>query len=219
MLCLLSRVSMLMPVLWVAWHASCLETPGSPMYAFLNGSLINWLSTQDLDILCLTSSWPQENLKAKLVEINHKFYLVPSRDPRATYQVLWYHITETDSCIKVDILFPGVLDIPDVPLSLIDHNNIYNLPCTPLSHLLLLKLQGWIHHGESTAQRYRQKQPQDEQDINELLAIACLRGLRPREERYLPRSFILRAELRVQKYVRACPSSERSWRALGFVLP
>jgi hypothetical protein len=137
----------------------------------------------------------------------------------ATYKVLWYHIIETDSCLKVDILLPGVLDIPDVPLSNIDRNNSSLLPCAPLSHLLLLKLQGWIHHGESALQRDRRKQPQDVRDVNGLLAIAVRRSLKPREEPYLPQTFIRRAENRVEKYVDAYPASRASWIALGFVLP
>ncbi|KAF8515170.1 hypothetical protein JB92DRAFT_80301 [Gautieria morchelliformis] len=179
----------------------------------------NTRKPNDLDVLCLTQIWEQEALKSRLVELNPKFYLVPSRNPRATYKVLWYHISETDSCLKVDILLPGVLDIPDVPLPDIDRNNNSGLPCAPLSHLLLLKLQGWIHHGESALLRDRLKQPQDVRDVDELLVIAVRRGLKPREEGYLPQSFIRRAELRVEKYVNAYPASRANWIALGFVLP
>jgi hypothetical protein len=177
------------------------------------------IEQQDLDILCLTSNYSQESLKMRLVELNPRFYTVPSRNPRATYTVLWYHITESDSCLKVDILLPGDLDIPDVPLSEIDRTNIHELPCAPMSHLLLLKLQGWIHHGESLAERYRRKQPQDERDVNGMLVIARMKGLKPRDETYLPQSFIRRAEGRVRDYVNSCPSSMDDWAALGFAVP
>ena len=172
--------------------------------------------TQDLDILCLTSTYSQESLKDELVRLNPRFYTVASRNPKATYRVLWYHLIETDSCLKVDLLVPGTLDIPEVPLSEIDYTNIYELPCAPMSHLLLLKLQGWIHHGEALAIQYRRKLPQDEEDINGMLKIARRKGLKPRTETYLPQSFLSVAEARVKEYVMSCPNSKEDWAALGF---
>jgi len=176
----------------------------------------------DIDVLCLTDAWEQETLKQKLTEVNRKFYLVPSRDPSATYKVLWYkiHVYPLGTIrVKVDLLFRGVLDIPDIPLSKIDRTNDSSLPCMPLSPLLILKLQGWIHHGDAIESRYRMKQPADVQDINDLLEIARQRNIRPRSESYLPQSFITRAETRVMKYVKSQPSSRDHWISIGFDLP
>lgn len=160
-----------------------------------------------------------EPLKSKLVALNGSFYLWPARDPRATYTVLWYHIVETDSCLKVDILLPGVLDIPAISFTNFDFDNASGLPCAPLSLVLLLKLQAWVHHGESPDVRYRIKQPTDAQDIKELLQVARTRRLKPRTESFLPNSFISLAESRVEKFVEQYPRTRVEWVAVGFVVP
>lgn len=158
----------------------------------------------------------QEDLKSQLVALNSRFYLWPARDPSATYKVLWYHILETDSCLKVDILLPGAMDIPNIPVSKFEFDDHHSLPCAPLSLVLLLKLQAWIHHGESPDVRYRIKQPTDAQDIRELSRVARARRLKPRTESYLPRSFVKRAESRVALLVEQYPSRRSSWVKLGF---
>ncbi|KIJ31453.1 hypothetical protein M422DRAFT_234553 [Sphaerobolus stellatus SS14] len=173
----------------------------------------------DLDIFCLTTSWAQEDLKRRLTETNSCFYLIPSRTPGATWKVLWYYIKETQSCCKVDILFPGTMDFPDIPVSVIDRSNPYAVPCVPLSALLLLKLQGWIHHGEAVEFRYRSKQPNDAKDIKELLVIARRQHIRPRTEVYLLSTFISEADSRVKTFVTKHPSSRDDWTTLGFSLP
>ncbi|KAF8575829.1 hypothetical protein K439DRAFT_1397847 [Ramaria rubella] len=171
----------------------------------------------DLDILCLSNTLREtEALKRQLVALEPHFYLVDARKRTATYKVLWYHIQETDSRIKVDLLMPGDLDIPAVPLSVIDRSHSSGLPSAPLSHVLLLKLQGWIHHGDAVELRYRRKQPIDVQDVSALLVIARLRGVQPRSESYLPEAFISRAALRVIKYVHSNPNSKEAWKAVGF---
>jgi hypothetical protein len=147
--------------------------------------------------------------------LNSKFYLVKARDPYATYKVLWY-LTDTNSRIKVDLLFPGVLNIPSIPPSCITRTNIYSLPCAPFSLVLLLKLQAWIHHGESLASRYYLKKPMDARDIDALLPIAIRMCLKPRTEKFLPESFVKSSELHVRKYVREVSGSATQWRTLGY---
>ena len=165
--------------------------------------------------MCLSSPLNQEGLKRRLVSLNSRFYLVNARDPSAQYKVLWY-LTDTGSRIKVDLLFPGVLDIPDIPPSCITRTNIYSLPCAPLSLILLLKLQAWIHHGDSLHTRYFLKKPTDARDINALLSFATRMGLKPRTEKWLPVSFVTTSESRVRRYVREVPASARQWLDLGY---
>jgi len=174
----------------------------------------------DLDVLCLTAIWDQEALKKRLTVVNGRFDLVDSRKINATYKVLWYNtMAPTYDCLKIDLLFPGVLDIPSIPPSIIEHSNVHQLPCAPLSLNLLLKLQAWVHHGESTYYRYKSKQPVDARDINELLPIACRRKLLPRTESSFPESFISLGESRVKKYVKAFPETKGWWTDLGFEIP
>ncbi|OBZ77050.1 hypothetical protein A0H81_02983 [Grifola frondosa] len=72
---------------------------------------------------------------------------------------------------KVDILIPGVLNIPHVPDG--QEDVINNLPVMPIMPLLLLKLQGWSDHRASPRADMQEKQYVDVEDIKELLAIAC----------------------------------------------
>ena len=157
----------------------------------------------------------QEGLKRRLALLNSKFYLVNARDPHAAYKVLWY-LTDTGSRIKIDLLFPGVLDIPAIPTSCITRTNIFSLPCAPFSLVLLLKLQAWVHHGESLSPRYYVKKPIDARDIDALLPIASRMGLKPRTEKFLPESFVKKSELRVKKYGQEVPTSVKQWIALGY---
>jgi hypothetical protein len=152
----------------------------------------------------------QEQLKARLIALDPRFYTVASKDPYATYRVLWFRLpTYTtgysyayrDRSCKVDLLLPGIMNIPFVPKERIykvrdegknylsskslaysssssygsrsqSSSNSDPLPLMPFLPLLLLKLQAWQDHGESSKLYMRQKQPTDVLDITELLALA-----------------------------------------------
>ena len=144
---------------------------------------------QDIGLVVLTKNYDQEELKQLLVDGSDDFYLVPSRNPSATYSVLWCRLSggsnrrsrfggrgsSRRSC-KVDILVPGVLNIPNVPQRRI--KMISELPVMPLIPLLLLKLQGWSNHRESTREDMQEKQYVDAEDVVELLQIAVERDQR-----------------------------------------
>ncbi|KAF5378458.1 hypothetical protein D9615_007060 [Tricholomella constricta] len=172
---------------------------------------------QDIDILCLTTEWEQEALKRKLVSLNSSFYLVAARSPLATYKVLWFRFADTDSCVKVDLLFPGVLGIPSIPASSITTANAHKLPCAPFALVLLLKLQAWVHHGEALEYRFRQKQLMDARDITLLLPIACSMNIRPCATGTLPKAFLELSAGRAEKFVRHAPSSRPFWELLRLI--
>jgi len=110
------------------------------------------------------------------------------------------------------------MDIPEFSASDIDWSNRHRLPCCPLSALLLLKLQGWIHHSEEEEARFRAKQVADVRDINELLVIACRKQIQPREESYLDGEFILSAaEERLEAYLEEYPHTHDRWEQLGLM--
>ncbi|KAJ3926703.1 MAG: hypothetical protein NXY57DRAFT_1028119 [Lentinula lateritia] len=139
----------------------------------------------DIDMVILTSRYTQEELKNLLVRYNPGFYLVASKDPLATYRVLWFRLTGYHRSCKGDLLLPGTMNIPYVDPSRIHRvsntrqtANIYSsvlsaeYPLMPFLPLLLLKLQAWQDHGESIKLFMRNKQPTDIQDIRELLQLA-----------------------------------------------
>ncbi|KAG8681033.1 hypothetical protein FRC08_015883 [Ceratobasidium sp. 394] len=67
---------------------------------------------KDVDLIVLDDDEvSQEEHKEFLVRSDRQFYMVPSRNPEATYRVLWYR-TARGSRVKVDVLHPGVMFIP-----------------------------------------------------------------------------------------------------------
>ncbi|TDL18252.1 hypothetical protein BD410DRAFT_504607 [Rickenella mellea] len=170
----------------------------------------------DIDIVVLDNSYSQESMKAMLVGQNDKFYLVRSKNPYATYRVLWYRLSSYRSC-KVDLLQPGVMNIPTVDASRI--KTIDGIPVMPFSVVLLLKLQAWSDHRVALKSYLRVKQHTDVADILRLLPIAKTRKVKPREDSWLPSSFITAAEGRVTSFVTNFPASGEGWKALGFDVP
>jgi len=173
---------------------------------------------EDLDILCLGCPWDEEELKRRVVAANPSFYLVPSKTPGATYKVLWYHITmyPRRKC-KVDLLLPGVMNIPPVPISEIERPE-QGKPCAPFMLVFLLKLQAWVQHRDSEKLRFRVKAMcTDAGDLGRLLPIARTKGVRiQRKEEYLPPSFVASAASHVREFMQECPETLREWRELGF---
>jgi len=64
---------------------------------------------------------------------------------------------------KVDILLPGVMNLPALPTSMITQRS--SLPLVPFPVLLLQKLQGWADHRVATEARYRAKINVDAGDL------------------------------------------------------
>ena len=163
--------------------------------------------------MVLGSTYAQEELKRRIASANPKFYLIQSKDPFATYKILWYRVGHRRSC-KVDILQPGIMNIPLISTDKIEYIN--NLPVMPFSLNLLMKLQGWEDHKNSPKFHHNQKQFMDINDLNRMLPIAVARGAKPRMETWIPEDFIRIAEIRVKEYVRLYDNSRKHWEHLGF---
>jgi hypothetical protein len=191
----------------------------------------------------LSTAWSQEQLKRRLVELNPRFYLVDARNPMATYQVLWYRVSEAQPTspiansyyrtfsfsyssrseikIKVDILLPGAMDIPLFPTEKITWNA--GLPSAPFILVLLLKLQAWYQHRYSTESRFREKQFADHNDLQALLDIACSKNVhilpQAPSEAYLPQDLLMNSVTRVADHIRLYPRCKSEWARLGFGVP
>lgn len=119
--------------------------------------------------------------------------------------------------MKVDILLPGILDIPDVPPSSI--KRMRGLPAMPLMPLLMLKLQGWWDHQLSDRDIYVLKQHNDRWDVEEMLVIALESGERVGESSlsWIPEQMIRDARLRVERFVEGYPHTARGWQKVGLL--
>ena len=176
--------------------------------------------SQDIDLVVLADE-DTEYLKHLLTEGNENFFLVPSRNPTANYEVLWYKLPRSRrggvrKC-KVDILIPGGdLGIPYVPSQHVKSKD--GLPVMPSLPLLLMKLQGWTDHRDSNRPDFQEKQHVDVEDIEELLTIVCSLGthIESRSMMWLPDKFVSDAQDRVYDFVEEFPITVLEWEALGF---
>lgn len=180
---------------------------------------------QDLDILILNSPYDQETIKRMLTGANPGFYTVAAKTIGATYRVLWYHplgwsLTPRIGSVKVDILLPGIMDIPSFSAAHIDTSNSRRLPAAPFSIVLLLKLQAWSQHRTAFKTYLYRKHYTDKSDLETLVPLAAAKGVRI-SEAVLPSSFVEAAKNRVLDYVGRYPASSSisEWRTIGFSLP
>ncbi|KAG7440707.1 uncharacterized protein BT62DRAFT_975636 [Guyanagaster necrorhizus] len=175
-------------------------------------------SPNDIDMVVLGCRLTQEELKRRVVAANSSFYLVASKDPRATYKVLWYRLPGYRRSCKVDLLFPGIMNIPPVPSDSIVHRrhsyNHHTFPVMPFIPLLLLKLQAWKDHGESTKYYMNAKQPTDVRDITELLNIYVTAGNLGELGNWVPESFLKAGRSRRREFVRLYPHTANNWRRI-----
>lgn len=151
-----------------------------------------------------------------LISANPQFYLIPARDPLATYKVLWYR-TNLGVRVKVDLLQPGIMSIPDISPNEIEYKSTYGrahsqIPVAPFGLVLLLKLQAWQQHRDSSEFRFKMKQYTDVADIDVLLPLAVAQRIAFDS---LPETFVREARRRVTEYGRAYPDSRPQWKALG----
>ncbi|KAI0088398.1 hypothetical protein BDY19DRAFT_994295 [Irpex rosettiformis] len=189
---------------------------GAACYLYGNSRTPN-----DVDIVVLTSNHTTEDLKLFISRADPStFYLRPSKKVGETYKILWArlrgNVFYTRRSCKVDILIPGILNIPSVPHHLVI--NLNNLPVMPIIPLLMLKLQGWEDHRLSSRFDMQQKQYVDIRDISQLLQVAINRGETLQDELvWLPEEFIDAGRVRLAKYLEILrPTNAGSWKVVGF---
>ncbi|KAF8624672.1 hypothetical protein AX17_007003 [Amanita inopinata Kibby_2008] len=193
----------------------------------------------DVDILALPQyadrnkllEHTAEELKQSITDLDPEhFYLMGARDPTSTYKVLWYSSNYTPGVqfgsfsppyrCKVDILLPGVLHLPDVPLRHIMTETDYQLPVVPYPLLLLQKLQGWSDHVNAKEDYKQQRQHNDVSDIWTLLGlphVVALQYSRSWDDMSLfDQEFQAMSRERVKKLCSAYPEQTGHWRVLGF---
>jgi hypothetical protein len=118
--------------------------------------------------------------------------------------------------VKVDVLVPPTLGLPEVCSS--DVVDIDGIPVMPLFDLLVMKLQGWWDHRNSSRPVFRAKESADITDIYALLDCADMENLSYDDEVDSYRheeEFIDHALDLVQRFVRVY-RTHRRWRRLGF---
>lgn len=144
--------------------------------------------------------------------------------PSRTEQILWYKLdavsdSEEDEssgvhcACKVDILRPGVMNIPDVPINRLV--NIDGIPLIPLFTLLILKLEAWNDHRNAYKYYVRMKRHVDATDLEELLPLAPNRALWAKNEEWMLTSRVRGVEGILREYLLEYPTQRKAWSAVG----
>ncbi|KAF9030190.1 hypothetical protein BDZ89DRAFT_1064819 [Hymenopellis radicata] len=170
----------------------------------------------DIDIVVLSSSETCEQIKARIVRTDGRFTLIPARDPRNKWNVMWFCLPGRRKC-KVDILTPGTISIPIIPPHRIVH--IHRVPLTPFLCLLLLKLQGYFDHVASDEKRMQKKIPEDVDDITQMARLGAElyhAHVMQLEEEWYDSEFKITAFRRVYQFSRLFPATTLHWAAMGF---
>jgi hypothetical protein len=176
---------------------------------------------QDVDIIVL--NWPEptniERLKARITSRNNRFFVTHTRNP---WTILWYGLSPTSPrsvhrC-KVDVLVPGLLDIPQIPLGRIVHTtDVPGVRMMPLLVVILLKLRGWNDHRNDKYLDKRQKALVDVRDIDQLLNIAVGKRCWLGDEEWVPGELREKAAVWLRSYVLMYPGTKERWEKIGLM--
>ncbi|KAF8991009.1 hypothetical protein BDQ17DRAFT_1255301, partial [Cyathus striatus] len=202
---------------------------------------------KDVDLLTFpppTNQLTTEQIKDLIVASDTRFFLKMPKDPRNTYRILWFrHPTERKTgginkkaeC-KVDILIPGIMNLPDLGEKTPHHRHRYfggDAPRPPIPIILLQKLQGWSDHRVASEPYKMEKQAQDAEDVKCLLELqhemSCLVSSSPlssssrnvwSNSTWFPEELQVVNGRRVRLYCYYFPEMSGQWARLGFeVMP
>ena len=195
--------------------------------------------------------WDQEELKRRMVAYNAAFFTVAAVTPGATYRVLKYCEDPATRAIltagkkpakvkgikpvvviKIDVLIANEsLNIPGVPANRI--RTVGSLPMCPLSHLVLLRLQGWDDRRTAELAHHRAKGQRDVIDLaNRLLPyasafdwtyvagsmLAAAGTMMADADAYLPAEFMQTSRRRIRDFCMDYPETMAMWIQLGAVI-
>jgi hypothetical protein len=118
---------------------------------------------------------------------------------------------------KINIVFPGTMNLPNLPLITVDWDE--GLPLVPFSLLLLLKLQEWDDHRPSGQEFTDLEQRSDMEDVMMLLRLSKAREacgyLAWIDKRVLSWDFMNLSEERIERFSHDFPESKELWLAIG----
>jgi hypothetical protein len=179
---------------------------------------------KDVDILVLPPPGVDrpdpEFIKRQLVAADSSFYLRASINPLATFKVLYYRLNRIGKRFtKVDILLPGIMNLPALPLNRIVR--IGDLPVIPFSLLLVTKLQCWDDHCNAEESFKRKKRFTDVSDLDKLLSLQHVERLKKHkpwesEDMFSPEQQ-QQTRRRVNDLCLQYPRFKEPWESLGLL--
>ena len=126
------------------------------------------IQTQDIDIVVSEENKDAEDIKEAIAGADNRYYLERSRQRGATHQILYCRLpgwkTDPERCVKIDILVPPTLGLPEIPDINYDLETILLgdwIPVMPIFDLLVMKTQGWWDHRTSPRVLVRTSAPRN----------------------------------------------------------
>jgi hypothetical protein len=133
---------------------------------------------QDVDIV-VSGQFGAEYIKSVIAQADNRYYLMKSWISGATHKKLYCRLpgwkTDKGRCVKVDILVPPTLGLPNITES--DIYLIGDIPVMSIFDLLVMRTQGWRDHRNSPRADFQAKVNNDASDILALLDRARLEGV------------------------------------------
>ncbi|KAN0133060.1 hypothetical protein V8E53_009090 [Lactarius tabidus] len=175
----------------------------------------------DIDILVHHPYFDAERIKEIIANADSRYFLKPSRFRKAKHKILMCRLPGWHAyhrCVKVDILIPGTINLPEIPASATP--DIERIPVMPLFELLVMKTQGWWNHRVSPRKDFQAKVDADVDDVDALLDRAKEEGIEYEDERAICRhthEFMEWALLLARRFVKK-HRRRGKWRAIGFPL-
>jgi len=176
----------------------------------------------DVDIVVTSDfneSLDAEEIKEFIAEADDRYFLWPSKFRSATYQILFCRLPGWKAdrrCVKVDILVPPTLELPQILSS--DIISINYISVMPLFDLLVMKTRGWWDHYNSSRPGSPAKERAEVSDIYALLDCAKGENVSYNDEAYEYRhqdGFMDLARDLSRRFVNVY-GGYREWRNLGF---
>ena len=163
-----------------------------------------------------------EDIKETIVGEDGRYYLEQSKRRGQTYHLLYCRLPgwsiDPERCVKVDILVPPTLKLPEITDT--DVILFGDIPVMPLFDLLVMKTQGWWDHLNSPRSDFQAKLVDDVTDVLALLDRAREEDVSFDEEANEYRhseEFMSHALALANRFVNA-HGRHRKWRALEFPL-
>ena len=163
-----------------------------------------------------------EDIKETIAGEDGRYYLEKSKKRGERYHKLYCRLpgwsTDPDRRVKVDILVPPELKLPEI--TEIDVVLFDDIPVMPLFDLLVMKTQGWWDHLNSSRRDFQAKLDDDVTDVLALLKRAREEDVSYDEEADEYRhseEFMSHALTLANRFVSA-HGRLRKWRALDFPL-
>lgn len=169
-------------------------------------------------MLILNATQTAEQIKEEILRSSPEFSLADLATLSATYRVCWFTFPISERRCRVDILLPGMIQLPELPPSCVVSAPHTAIPIMPLLPTLLHKCLAWEYHRGIQTEHYVMKTANDSREILELLPEAATSSeCTAQSGSWLPAWFTENSRNSITSFVAEHPDSAASWVGMGYI--